>query len=221
MNTVTYTVAQCSEFHIMGKYYDDIQSLKEAVQLFDHMEDRNMIKALGINIRSDNFDDTQFDFYYANHVDLSYLECYEEIMKNDKALNMIAAAVAERPGVSIQNNDIPAKLDQMIIHLLSEKLPVEEVFYQRIQEIGRQFSDSTECDFSDYRLSTYTKEDIKQVLIDPGKEDEFVDDVIDIKNESYGDCRKAALELIDRVRDYGCNPAFHSQVNEYHRGKGR
>lgn len=222
MNTVTYTVAQCSEFHIMGEYHDDIKTLKEAVQLFDQMEDKHMMKALGINIQSDDMDATQFDFYYANHIDLSYLECYEEIMKNDKALSMMAAAVAERPGISIKNNDIPPKLDQMIIHTLTGKQPVEEIFYQRIQEIGKQFSDSTNCDFSDYRLSFYTVEEMKKVLNDPSKEDEFVDAVIEIKNESYGDCRKAALELIDRVRDHGCNPAFHlQQQNEHRRGKGR
>ena len=56
MNTVTYTVAQCSEFHIMGEYHDDIKTLKEAVQLFDQMEDKHMMKALGINIQSDDMD---------------------------------------------------------------------------------------------------------------------------------------------------------------------
>lgn len=50
MNTVTYTVAQCSEFHIMGEYHDDIKTLKEAVQLLQ--KDRGFLLKITIFLQN-------------------------------------------------------------------------------------------------------------------------------------------------------------------------
>lgn len=53
--TVTYTVAECSEFHELGEYHENIRTMSEAKRLFGRIDPERMhgIPAIGINIHTE------------------------------------------------------------------------------------------------------------------------------------------------------------------------
>ena len=51
---VTYTVAECGEFHGMGRYRDDIKDVQEAIALWKEFQDSplNGIPSIGILVHT-------------------------------------------------------------------------------------------------------------------------------------------------------------------------
>ena len=87
--TVTFTVAESSEFHSAGFYSDDYTSLTSAIDMFHTLRnesDLNGIPALGIKIHkngADERDDSQWDFVVGNRLDLSGLNYLPEMADNE------------------------------------------------------------------------------------------------------------------------------------------
>lgn len=100
---ITWTVAEVSEFHDMGEYYDDIESLDEAVKLFDSIpsERMNGIKAIGIqchNLGIDSiYDDLQLDVFTGSSIDLEIFDDFPRLKECDLAINKLGEIVAMFP----------------------------------------------------------------------------------------------------------------------------
>lgn len=47
---MTYTVAECGEFHSMGRYHEGIKTLEEAAAIYRKMQTGNSVPAIGINL---------------------------------------------------------------------------------------------------------------------------------------------------------------------------
>ena len=52
---ITFTVAECSEFHSLGEYHEGIQTLEEAATIYREIPPERMhgIPAIGINLHID------------------------------------------------------------------------------------------------------------------------------------------------------------------------
>lgn len=118
---ITYTVAECGEFHSMGAYHEGIATIEEAKALFESVRENhsNMISAVGINIHeagTPKIDDVQMDVLYGNSIDLDDLRYVPQIWNDQEGLSKIgqiidafpdAKVVGELPGLTVQDRAQP------------------------------------------------------------------------------------------------------------------
>ncbi len=103
---ITYTVAECSEFHSLGKYYENIHSVDKAIAIFNKIppEQMNGIPSIGINIHTDgteSYADTSMDILYGETIDLEVLEYAPDITDNPKAIRAIENLIARLPCMKV------------------------------------------------------------------------------------------------------------------------
>lgn len=75
---ITYTVAECGEFHSLGEYHEGIETLEEAAAVYRTIPpDRlNGIPSIGIKIHADGAgekEDIQFDILSGSEIDRGVL----------------------------------------------------------------------------------------------------------------------------------------------------
>ena len=103
---VTYTVAECSEFHEMGEYHEKIKTISDAKKIYDSIDPKRMngIRAIGINIHTpgtSKYEDVQWDFYVGNSIDLTMLEFLPEFKECKKAAEALRELVAAYPSAEV------------------------------------------------------------------------------------------------------------------------
>ena len=104
--TITYTVAECSEFHELGEYHENVKTISEAKRLFDRIDPERMhgIPAIGINIHTEgtpDYEDTQWDFYSGNCFDLILLDHLPQITECPEAMEALKELMAAYPDTEV------------------------------------------------------------------------------------------------------------------------
>ena len=110
---VTYTVAECGEFHSQGAYHEGIPTIEEAKAIYEAIpeEHKSMIPAVGINVHTQGtseIDDTQWDFLYGNSIDLSNLGFLPDISGNMEAMKKLEQMIAAFPAAEVIG-DLPGR----------------------------------------------------------------------------------------------------------------
>lgn len=114
---VSFTVAECSEFHNMGELYENILTMKEAIGLFQQIPPERMhgIPAIGIRvtdpINSELF--TEIDIVTGKVIDLEVLEYVPEIANNKAAQYAIAEMLHAFSGAEIRG-EIPNEIQTKV-----------------------------------------------------------------------------------------------------------
>ncbi|MDL2301017.1 ssDNA-binding domain-containing protein [Lachnospiraceae bacterium OttesenSCG-928-D06] len=103
---VTLTVAECGEFHNLGEFYEGINSVDEAIAIFNQIppERMNGIRSIGINIHEEgtaDYEDVVLDILSGNTIDLEILEYVPDITGNPKAMAIIAEIVEKVPSAEV------------------------------------------------------------------------------------------------------------------------
>ena len=103
---VTLTVAECSEFHNLGEFYENIPTVEEAVAIWKQIppERMNGIPAIGVNIHTpgtEAFEDVGIDILTGKRIDLDILEYIPDIKGNPQAMEVIAELAAKLPEMEI------------------------------------------------------------------------------------------------------------------------
>ena len=111
--TITYTVAECSEFHELGEYHENVKTISEAKRLFDRIDPGRMhgIPAIGINIHTEgtpDYEDTQWDFYSGNCFDFILLDHLPQITECPEAMEALKELMAAYPTAEI-NGELPVE----------------------------------------------------------------------------------------------------------------
>ena len=143
--TVTLTVAECSEFHNMGEFHENITSVAEAVAKFKEIPPERMhgIPALGIRVADlkNPEDSVEMDVLIGKRIDLDMLRYVPDIAENWQAQQMIAALIHDMPEAQIEG-EIPENIQKKIdwiesrdkradeLHQITDKLEkgVKDVF---------------------------------------------------------------------------------------------
>ena len=143
--TVTLTVAECSEFHNMGEFYENITSVAEAVAKFREIPPERMhgIPAIGIRVADPKNpeDSVEMDVLIGKRIDLDMLRYVPDIAENWQAQQMIAALIHDMPEAQIEG-EIPENIQKKIdwiesrdkradeLHQITDKLEkgVKDVF---------------------------------------------------------------------------------------------
>ena len=143
--TVTLTVAECSEFHNMGEFHENITSVADAVAKFKEIPPERMhgIPAIGIRVADPKNpeDSVEMDVLIGKRIDLDMLRYVPDIAENWQAQQMIAALIHDMPEAQIEG-EIPENIQKKIdwiesrdkradeLHQITDKLEkgVKDVF---------------------------------------------------------------------------------------------
>jgi len=102
---VTYTVAECGEYHNLGAMHENIKTAEEAVEIMNSIPNVMMpnIPAIGVRLQDTNNPDnmTEVDIATKNNINLTPLQYYPEIADNYKAQAAIAKLIHAMPGAEI------------------------------------------------------------------------------------------------------------------------
>lgn len=106
---VTYTVAECSEFHGLGEFHENIESADKAISIFNRIppERMNGIPGIGINVHvagTESYEDVSIDILVGGIVDLEILDYVPEITNNPKAITAIEDLIAKLPDTEVRGS---------------------------------------------------------------------------------------------------------------------
>ena len=75
---MTFTVAECGEFHNMGEYHEGIETIEEAIQIYQAIDPSRMngIPSIGVNMHiegTEEWEDEEADIVRGNCIDVDFL----------------------------------------------------------------------------------------------------------------------------------------------------
>ncbi len=205
---ITLTVAECGEFHNLGEYHEGIESVEEAVAVFNRIppERMNGIPSIGINIHTEGteaYEDTQMDIVSGRTADLEILDYVPDITDNPKAVAVIAELIDKMPDIEVlgslekwQVAFLAKEIDQLSYdydtHQYNDTVEDREAQVANITEDIRNGNTDYLNDFLNAMISDSMREGITDIF---GKGAELDD------SEGVQTARKAK-ELLDRLAEY-------------------
>ena len=84
---MTFTVAECGEYHSLGEYHEGIGTLEEAVTLYRQIppERMNGVPSIGINLHvkgTNKVEDSQADILSGDEIDIGIISLMPEFCGN-------------------------------------------------------------------------------------------------------------------------------------------
>lgn len=103
---ITFTVAECGEFHSLGRYRDDISNVEEGIAVWKEYQkgSLNGIPSIGIQIHKpgqSEMEDMQVDLVFGKTIDLDMLRYYPEINTEETAIQKIRELVENLHDVNV------------------------------------------------------------------------------------------------------------------------
>jgi len=100
--TVTFTVAECGEFHQIGAYYEDIPTIENAIRIYREMDPArlNGVPAIGVNLHvegTDCLEDDQVDLLTGNTIDVDYLNYMPDVRDHPSVQDAIKKLIEAFP----------------------------------------------------------------------------------------------------------------------------
>ena len=206
---ITYTVAECGEFHSMGAYHEGIATIEEAKALFEGIRENhsNMIPAVGINIHevgTPEIDDVQMDVLYGNTIDLDNLRYVPQIWNDHDGLSKVGQIIDAFPDAKVYG-ELPGLtvLDRMEADMDSVKPVYVDEAAKLAAEIDRFSSDFDPYEYKDTVDNWEVQVQNIAADIRSGNSTDYKRYLGDILSESDNieDVRKAA-ELLIKLAEY-------------------
>lgn len=123
---ITFTVAECGEFHNMGEYHEGIETIEEAMKLYNAIDPSRMhgIPSIGVNMHvegTEEWEDEQADIVSGKRIDVDFLNYTPELRDTPKvqdAIKMLIAAYPEKDLIDMETKEqkiqtLAAELDQL------------------------------------------------------------------------------------------------------------
>ena len=123
---ITFTVAECGEFHNMGEYHEGIETIEEAMKLYNAIDPSRMhgIPSIGVNMHiegTEEWEDEEADIVRGNCIDVDFLNYTPELRDTptvQDALKKLIAAyqekeVNDRETKETKIQTLAAELDQL------------------------------------------------------------------------------------------------------------
>ncbi|MBO5598284.1 MAG: nucleotidyltransferase domain-containing protein [Oribacterium sp.] len=205
---ITFTVAECGEFHSMGAYHEGIATIEEAKSLYDSMQKKNnnMITAVGINVHeigTPEMDDIQWDVLYGNAIDLDNLRYVPEIWNDREALAKVGQLID-----AFQDAKVRGELPGLVVQDMSVGMDgVKPVYVDEAAklaaEIDRFSSDRYPSEYKDTVDNWEAQVQNMAAEIRSGNAGDYKKYLADVVSESDNieDVRKAA-ELLVKLAEY-------------------
>lgn len=123
---ITFTVAECGEFHNMGEYHEGIETIEEAMKLYNAIDPSRMhgIPSIGVNMHiegTEEWEDEQADIVSGKRIDVDFLNYTPELRDTPKvqdAIKKLIAAYPEKDVIDVETKaqkiqTLAAELDQL------------------------------------------------------------------------------------------------------------
>ena len=123
---ITFTVAECGEFHTMGEFHEGIETIEEAMQLYNVIDPSCMhgIPSLGVNMHIDGteeWEDEEADIVRGNCIDVDFLNYTPELRDTPTVQDALKKLIAAYPDKEVNDREtkeakiqtIATELDQL------------------------------------------------------------------------------------------------------------
>lgn len=123
---ITFTVAECGEFHNMGEFHEGIETIEEAMQLYNVIDPSRMhgIPSLGVNMHIDGteeWEDEEADIVRGNCIDVDFLNYTPELRDTPTVQDALKKLIAAYPDKEVNDREtkeakiqtIATELDQL------------------------------------------------------------------------------------------------------------
>lgn len=99
---MTFTVAECGEFHNMGEYHEGIETIEEAIQIYQAIDPSRMngITSIGVNMHiegTEEWKDEQADILSGKCIDVDFLNYTPELRDTPKVQDALKKLIAAFP----------------------------------------------------------------------------------------------------------------------------
>lgn len=139
---ITYTVAECGEFHSMGRYRDDVENVDEAIALWNEYREGtlNGVPSIGILVHTpgqSEMDDTQVDLVSGKTMDLDIIRYYPAINIEEAAIQKICELVENLHDVEVIGK-VPENVSAELI--LREFDPKQEIYNEEERSLIKEYA---------------------------------------------------------------------------------
>ena len=139
---ITYTVAECGEFHSMGRYQDDIENVNEAIALWNEYKKGtlNGVPSIGILVHTPGqteLEDVQVDLVSGKTMDLDMIRYYPEINTEETAIQKICELVENLYDVEVIGK-VPENVSAELI--LREFDPKQEIYNEEERSLIKEYA---------------------------------------------------------------------------------
>ena len=107
---VTFTVAECGEFHDLGEYHEGIETIEEAILLYQAIDPSRMngIPSIGVNMHiegTEEWEDEQADIVSGKRVDVDFLNYTPELRDTPKVQDALKKLIAAFPEKEVNDRE--------------------------------------------------------------------------------------------------------------------
>lgn len=139
---ITFTVAECGEFHSLGRYRDDISNAEEAVAVWKEYQNGplNGIPSIGIQMHKPGqpeMEDMQVDLVFGKTIDLDMLRYYPEINTEETAIQKIRELVENLHDIELVGK-VPENVSAELI--LREFDPKQEIYNEEERSLIKEYA---------------------------------------------------------------------------------
>lgn len=139
---ITYTVAECGEFHSMGRYRDNIENVNEAIALWNEYKKGtlNGVPSIGILVHTPGqteLEDVQVDLVSGKTMDLDMIRYYPEINTEETAIQKICELVENLHDVEVIGK-VPENVSAELI--LREFDPKQEIYNEEERSLIKEYA---------------------------------------------------------------------------------
>ena len=123
---ITFTVAECGEFHNMGEYHEGIETIEEAMKLYNAIDPSRMhgIPSIGVNMHiegTEEWEDEEADIVRGNCIDVDFLNYTPELRDTPTVQDALKKLIAAYPDKEVNDREtkeakiqtLAAELDQL------------------------------------------------------------------------------------------------------------
>ncbi len=127
---VSFTVAECGEFHNMGEFHENVANAKEAIAILKSIpgERMNGIPTIGIRVadtvQPDSY--TEIDIATAKYIDMDILKSIPEIAENKVAQFALAELIYGMPEAEVRG-EIPEEIQKKLQVVESREKQAEQL----------------------------------------------------------------------------------------------
>lgn len=139
---ITYTVAECGEFHSMGRYRDNIENVNEAIAFWNEYKKGtlNGVPSIGILVHTPGqteLEDVQVDLVSGKTMDLDMIRYYPEINTEEAAIQKICELVENLHDVELVGK-VPENVSAELI--LREFDPKQEIYNEEERSLIKEYA---------------------------------------------------------------------------------
>ncbi len=107
---VTFTVAECGEFHNLGEYHEGIETIEEAIQLYQAIDPSRMngIPSISVNMHiegTEEWEDEQADILSEKSIDVDYLNYTPRLRDTSKVQDALKKLIVAFPEKEVNDRE--------------------------------------------------------------------------------------------------------------------